>query len=634
MFGQLRDPFHRVDVHESSRPVTVSADGRVVARSERPKLLFETGLPRARLPPVARMSSQACSATRRSAPPARTRATRATCRSRGSRTRRGPSTHRCRMRSRSRVTSASTPSVSPSSSVSRARSFPAAEPVGVERRRVDDRRLAGVELRDRRPVTGPSATPAPSWPVASQTPGDRARRADRRQAVGQPGAQAGPGGRDRQRREAREQPRRARDERIAHRGVDRRVEAAPLARGADQHVALPRRLDDGRELERRGRARDRAQVGAVDDLVADQAGRGRGEPHELALARLERERRGRRRRRAGRSTGRPRSRRPAPAGSSPPATTPIARPGPASTIASTAQPSRTVAPACAGLARQRPRDRARVALEVAGEQARAVQLAGQLGLQLAHLAGADQPRARRPRSAPAAPARPPRSPRPCARSARPCGGSAPRRRAAPPARRRAPARRASAPAPGRRPCRSTARCPRPAPVVPLDTAPRSSSVTVDAAHRQLARDRRADDPGADDDDVGHSEKPAGNGSSASSRYWPIAVIHARPVISGTIAGRPPTVVSSAIAPGEARADHRLVDEAVADRQLAARVQLREPRATCRSRTASGRASRGGSRSPRARRRRRGRARGRRRAGSPRCAGPPGGPGGRPRRSPR
>jgi uncharacterized protein (DUF427 family) len=44
-FGHLRDPFHRVDVHESSRPVTVTAGGRVVARSQRPKLLFETGLP-------------------------------------------------------------------------------------------------------------------------------------------------------------------------------------------------------------------------------------------------------------------------------------------------------------------------------------------------------------------------------------------------------------------------------------------------------------------------------------------------------------------------------------------------------------------------------------------------------------
>jgi len=45
VFGHLRDPFHRVDVHESSRPVTVRAGGRVVARSARPKLLFETALP-------------------------------------------------------------------------------------------------------------------------------------------------------------------------------------------------------------------------------------------------------------------------------------------------------------------------------------------------------------------------------------------------------------------------------------------------------------------------------------------------------------------------------------------------------------------------------------------------------------
>ena len=43
--GHLRDPFHRVDVHASSRPATVTAGGRLIARSERPKLLFETGLP-------------------------------------------------------------------------------------------------------------------------------------------------------------------------------------------------------------------------------------------------------------------------------------------------------------------------------------------------------------------------------------------------------------------------------------------------------------------------------------------------------------------------------------------------------------------------------------------------------------
>jgi uncharacterized protein (DUF427 family) len=44
VFGHLRDPYHRVDVHESSRPVTVRANGRVIAHTERPKLLFETGL--------------------------------------------------------------------------------------------------------------------------------------------------------------------------------------------------------------------------------------------------------------------------------------------------------------------------------------------------------------------------------------------------------------------------------------------------------------------------------------------------------------------------------------------------------------------------------------------------------------
>jgi uncharacterized protein (DUF427 family) len=44
VFSHLRDPYHRVDVHESSRPVTVTADGVVIARSSRPKLLFETSL--------------------------------------------------------------------------------------------------------------------------------------------------------------------------------------------------------------------------------------------------------------------------------------------------------------------------------------------------------------------------------------------------------------------------------------------------------------------------------------------------------------------------------------------------------------------------------------------------------------
>jgi uncharacterized protein (DUF427 family) len=40
-----RDPYHRVDVLESSRHVRVSVNGELVAESRRPLVLFETGLP-------------------------------------------------------------------------------------------------------------------------------------------------------------------------------------------------------------------------------------------------------------------------------------------------------------------------------------------------------------------------------------------------------------------------------------------------------------------------------------------------------------------------------------------------------------------------------------------------------------
>ena len=47
-----RDPYRRVDVLHSSRHVRVTLNGEVVADSERPLLLFETGLPtRYYLPP-------------------------------------------------------------------------------------------------------------------------------------------------------------------------------------------------------------------------------------------------------------------------------------------------------------------------------------------------------------------------------------------------------------------------------------------------------------------------------------------------------------------------------------------------------------------------------------------------------
>ncbi len=45
VFVHPRDPYHRVDVLESSRHVKVTVNGEVVARTERPKILFETGLP-------------------------------------------------------------------------------------------------------------------------------------------------------------------------------------------------------------------------------------------------------------------------------------------------------------------------------------------------------------------------------------------------------------------------------------------------------------------------------------------------------------------------------------------------------------------------------------------------------------
>jgi uncharacterized protein (DUF427 family) len=47
----LRDPYHRVDVRTASRPVVVRAAGSVVAESDRPLMLFETGLaPRVYVP--------------------------------------------------------------------------------------------------------------------------------------------------------------------------------------------------------------------------------------------------------------------------------------------------------------------------------------------------------------------------------------------------------------------------------------------------------------------------------------------------------------------------------------------------------------------------------------------------------
>jgi uncharacterized protein (DUF427 family) len=45
VFVHPRDPYHRVDVLDSSRQVEVVVGGEVVASTDRPRLLFETGLP-------------------------------------------------------------------------------------------------------------------------------------------------------------------------------------------------------------------------------------------------------------------------------------------------------------------------------------------------------------------------------------------------------------------------------------------------------------------------------------------------------------------------------------------------------------------------------------------------------------
>lgn len=45
IFGHPRDPYHRVDARHSTRRVRVEVDGIVLADSDRPTIVFETGLP-------------------------------------------------------------------------------------------------------------------------------------------------------------------------------------------------------------------------------------------------------------------------------------------------------------------------------------------------------------------------------------------------------------------------------------------------------------------------------------------------------------------------------------------------------------------------------------------------------------
>jgi uncharacterized protein (DUF427 family) len=45
ILGHARDPFARIDVRQSTRHVRVEKDGQLLAETDRPVLLFETGLP-------------------------------------------------------------------------------------------------------------------------------------------------------------------------------------------------------------------------------------------------------------------------------------------------------------------------------------------------------------------------------------------------------------------------------------------------------------------------------------------------------------------------------------------------------------------------------------------------------------
>jgi uncharacterized protein (DUF427 family) len=58
VFVHPRDPYHRVDVLDSSRHVRVLLDGEVLAETSRPRVLFETGLPPRYYIPLADLRSE------------------------------------------------------------------------------------------------------------------------------------------------------------------------------------------------------------------------------------------------------------------------------------------------------------------------------------------------------------------------------------------------------------------------------------------------------------------------------------------------------------------------------------------------------------------------------------------------
>jgi uncharacterized protein (DUF427 family) len=63
--GHPRDPFHRVDIRRSSRHVRVERDGRLLAESSEPTLVFETNLPVRFYLPRSHLRAEARPSTRR-----------------------------------------------------------------------------------------------------------------------------------------------------------------------------------------------------------------------------------------------------------------------------------------------------------------------------------------------------------------------------------------------------------------------------------------------------------------------------------------------------------------------------------------------------------------------------------------
>ena len=333
------------------------------------------------------------------------------------------------------------------------------------------------------PLIGPRATPAPSWPVATHRPAtarDGPSAGSPSGSHGRRPAQRPPA----QLRHAGHQPGRALAHRCGEGRIGRGVEPAPLAARADQHVAVPRRLDHGRDLQSRLGRRDVGEVGAVEDLVARRASR-RGAAQAgpcAARAGGAGRRRGRARRSTARRRARPRRRAASPRRSPRPCRARSARP------ASRSAPARPAPRPSRGRSRagrtggRRGSGRRRAGPGRARARARAP----------ARARAARSARPRRP-AARAAPARPRAPRRHDGRPGRPCGGCGRARRSAARCPRTRPSRAGELELRPGVPVRAQ-HVALPEPGRAAGDLARVDQVHLDAARRERAGRRGADDP--------------------------------------------------------------------------------------------------------------------------------------------